>query len=180
MIKSFFKNEYLTVFLILFSLIATLCNPITAALKMSGHMDYTLITNIFPHSDLTHWSNNMLFIALLGPSIERRYGIIRTSCFILLTTIIISLIYKVQHISGIGMSGICFAFATLNCFSKDTKFISFSCIIVIILMVYPEITKIFNNDNIGHSAHVLGAVIGIILGIINNKIEYIVNNNSPY
>lgn len=171
-ISNFFKNEIITAILIISSFIITVTPILKSACTMTNHFSYTWITTMLVHADISsHWLSNIFIIALLGPVIERRFGIIRTVTMIILTTLATSFVDSLCNMTGIGMSDICFMFILLHCFCKENIGISFTCIVLILLKLIPELQQINSNDHIGHLAHLIGGILGLVFGILNNKME---------
>ena len=171
-ISNFFKNEIITAVLIISSFIITAVPALKSACTMTSNFSWTWITTTLVHADISsHWMSNIFIIALLGPVIERRYGIIRTVIMIILTTLATSYVGSLRNVAGIGMSDICFMFILLHCFCKENTGISFTCIVLILLKLIPELSNINVNDGIGHGAHFIGGVLGLVFGLVNNKLE---------
>lgn len=171
-IANFFKDEIITAILIISSFVITITPALKSACTMTQHFSWTWITTTLVHADIsTHWLSNIFIIALLGPVIERRFGIIRTVTMIILTTLATSFVGSLRNVAGIGMSDICFMFILLHCFCKENTGISFTCIVLILLKLIPELQQINANDHIGHAAHFIGGILGLVFGILNNKME---------
>ncbi len=124
------------------------------------------------HQDWSHFIGNFSLILVLGPTLEERYGSYHLLFIILLT----SLITGVLHIlffpaSGImGASGIVFLFIILISFTNTHKGeIPLTFIVVFILFLTKEFLDTFKNDQISQLAHILGGVLGSILGFVLNQ-----------
>lgn len=177
MLKNLFKGEYVTDFLIVASLVVTLVPGLSDMFRMTGHFDYTMFTTTLVHASVKgHWLNNMVFIAFLGPAIEARYGSGRLLVMCMLTSMTTSLIASWQNVCGVGMSDIVFMFIILHCFCRKAEGISFTCLVLIATQLMPELTQIANKDGIGHDAHLIGGVLGLVFGFVNNAMEKWVNN----
>ena len=129
-----------------------------------------MVTRIFVHQDWNHFSNNFFYILLLGPMLEEKYGSLNLIYMILGTAIftsIITLIFEPKT-NGIGCSDICYMMIVLCSIVNITNGkIPLTLIIVFFKFVADEIILIFNhkkNDNVGHLAHVTGALAGFIIG----------------
>lgn len=179
-IKNIFKNEWLTAFLILGSLFITIIPGAKHLFAMGGCPNYTLVTNIFVHSDVSrHWFNNMLYIALLGPVIEVYYGRLKTIIMIAITAASTSFCYFLMNMSCCGMSDICYMFIILHCFCKKKSVITFTCIFLMITQLGSELKAIiFAKDMVGHGAHFLGGMFGLLFGLINSKFEKVDDANN--
>lgn len=139
-----------------------------------NRIDQNLILHIFGHSSFNHWFGNITLLAILGQSVEDKYGSITTLILVALDAIIIGLAYCfLQPVSCYGLSSVVYMFVVLNTFSskKDDK-ISILTILIMIIFICPEIMGLIkNNDNIGHLAHLIAGLNGLIFGIILNTIK---------
>lgn len=137
-------------------------------------IDQTLILHIFGHSSFNHWFGNITLLAVLGQSVEDKYSSITTLILVVLDAIIIGLAYCfLQPVSCYGLSSIVYMFVVLNTFpSKNDDRISILTILIMIIFICPEIIGLIkNNDNIGHLAHLIAGLNGLIFGIILNTLK---------
>lgn len=124
---------------------------------------------IFGHSDLKHFTSNMMFFLLVGPVAEERYGSQNLILMIGTTAVITAIINGIFFSSGIiGASGIVFMLIILSSFVNAEKGkIPLSLILVALCYLGTEIFNgIFVKDNISQFAHIAGGVMGIIWGLI--------------
>ena len=78
-----------------------------------------MITHVFGHSDWKHFSNNFIYILLIGPMIEEKYGTINLLIMILITAIITAIINNIVGRKRIlGASGIVFMLIMLSSFAN--------------------------------------------------------------
>lgn len=125
-------------------------------------------THVFGHSGWDHFLGNMTYILLLGPMLEEKYSSQNILKVIVITAVVTALINYI-FFPGIGLcgaSGIAFAFIVMTSFtgfrSGDIP-ITFILVAVVFLgqQIYEGITL---QDNISHMAHIVGGVIGAIVG----------------
>lgn len=139
-----------------------------------NRIDQNLILHIFGHSSFNHWFGNITLLAILGQSVEDKYGSITTLILVVLDAIIIGLAYCfLQPVSCYGLSSVVYMFVVLNTFpsKKDDK-ISILTILIMVIFICPEIIGLIkNNDNIGHLAHLIAGLNGLIFGVILNTIK---------
>ena len=124
-------------------------------------------THILGHSDWKHFSNNFLYILLIGPMIEEKYGTINLLIMMLITAGVTGII---NHIIGrkriLGASGIVFMLIVLSSFTNiQAGKIPITLVLIFIFYIVNEILDgLFKKDNVSHIAHILGAICGCIFG----------------
>lgn len=126
-----------------------------------------LITHIFGHASWSHFMNNFLYILLIGPMIEEKYGSINLIIMILLTAVITGILNTLFSKKRIlGASGIVFMLIILSSFVNiTTGKIPVTLILICIFYVVNEIISgIFKKDDISHIGHLIGAVCGFVFG----------------
>ena len=127
-----------------------------------------LFTHVIGHADYSHFLNNYMYILLLGPIMEEKYGskamleMIAVTAFI--TGLLQMLIFK-----GIllGASGIVFMLILLCSFANYKKgSIPITLILVAILYLSGQIINavIHPNDGISQMAHIVGGICGTVFG----------------
>lgn len=128
-----------------------------------------LFTHVLGHSSLEHYVGNMLFILLLGPILEEKYGSSRMLTMILITALVTGLVNNIFFTTGLlGASGIVFMMIVLSSMvSLRQGEIPVTMILVIILYLGNEVIQgVFSRDNISQLTHILGGICGIIFGIV--------------
>ena len=111
--------------------------------------------------------NNFLYILLIGPMVEEKYGSINLIIMILVTagvTGIINSLFSKKRI--LGASGIVFMLIILSSFVNiESGKIPITLILICIFYVVNEIIQeIFKKDDVSHMGHLIGAVCGFIFG----------------
>ena len=108
--------------------------------------------------------NNFLYILLVGPMIEEKYGTITLLKMMLITSFVIGLFNFIFSKKGIiGASGIVYMLITLSSAVNlsDGK-IPLTLIFICLFYVINEIiSSIFRTDNVSHISHFIGALCGI-------------------
>ena len=127
-----------------------------------------LFSHCIGHKDWDHFISNFLYILLIGPMIEEKYGSINLIAMLLITSLIISLFNIIFHNYCItGASGNVYMLITLSSFSNITEGkIPITLILILIFYITSEIRKsiLEGNKKIYHDGHLLGAICGIIFG----------------
>ncbi len=126
-----------------------------------------MFTYIFGHNDFNHFINNFLYILLIGPMIEEKYGSINLLIMILITAFVsglISIIISRDRI--LGASGIVYMLIVLSSFVNfEAGTIPITLVLICILYVASEIKDgLFKKDNVSHLGHLMGAVCGCVFG----------------
>ena len=135
-----------------------------------------LITHLFAHANFNHVFFNMLFLFLFGSDVEKYFGYKNFWILYLTGGLIGSLFYfLIANFPVIGASGAVFTIISSYIFVnyKNTSSINLKSILVFIIIM-SEIYSLFIpiTDNIGHFAHVIGAVYGFFFFLISrNRIE---------
>ena len=76
-----------------------------------------LVTHIFGHANWSHFTHNFLYILLIGPMIEEKYGSFNLLIMILITATVIGLFNSIFTRNKIlGASGITFMLIVLSSF----------------------------------------------------------------
>jgi len=141
---------------------------------------FTLFTYILGHANFQHLVGNMMFVLLLGPVLEEKYGSIHILIMILVTALVSGLLNVLLFNTGlIGASGIVFMFIIVISFTNVQRgHIPLTFILVLILFLGKEVLGSFAKDNISQFAHILGGVIGSIFGFSYNKNQIVKSDKS--
>ena len=126
-----------------------------------------LVTHIFGQADWSHFMNNFLYILLIGPMIEEKYGSINLIIMILVTAVITGILNALFSNKRIlGASGIVFMLIVLSSFVNiTTGKVPITLILICIFYVINEIISgIFKKDDVSHMGHLIGAICGFIFG----------------
>ena len=136
-----------------------------------------LFTHVLGHSGMEHFVGNMTYILLLGPLLEEKYGSKTMIKAIVITALATGVINAVlfPQIALCGASGIVFAFILLSSFTEfQSGDIPITFILIFVIYIGHQIIDgIFVRDNISNMAHIVGGVVGAILGYgLNRKNKY--------
>ena len=114
-----------------------------------------LVTHIFGHADWNHFMNKFLYILLIGPMIEEKYGSLNLLIMILITATVIGLFNSIFTRNKIlGASGITFMLIVLS------SFVNFSTNKIPLTFILGA------KDSVSHGSHFLGALCGFIFSYI--------------
>lgn len=135
------------------------------------------VTHVFGHGDWTHLVGNMTYLLLLGPMLEEKYGS-KTLVEVIAITAVVTAVANYLFFPTValcGASGVVFAFILMSSFTsfKDGE-IPLTFILVAAFFIGGEIIDgIFVADQISNFAHIIGGVIGGLLGYgMNVKSRY--------
>jgi len=124
--------------------------------------------HVLGHSSYSHYTNNMLLLLLLGPTLEEKYGGRTIFMTILVTALVTGLVHFIffPASSLLGASGIVFMMIVLSSFTEMKKDgIPVTLILVVIFYLGGELADgIFNSDNISQLTHIVGGVCGMFFG----------------
>ena len=143
---------------------APLTNPLTW-LRM--------FTHIFGHGSWDHLIGNMSYLLLLGPMLEEKYSS-RTLAIVVVITALITGVVNFIFFPGValcGASGVVFAFIILSSFTGFRNGeIPMTFLLVVVLFIGQQVYEgIFVQNNISNLSHILGGVIGGVMGYQLNR-----------
>ena len=126
-------------------------------------------THIIGHENWKHFSTNFLYILLIGPMLEEKYGTVNLLVMMLITAGVIGIInYIIGKKKILGASGIVFMLIVMSSFvNLQAGKIPITLVLIFIFYIVNEILDgMFKDDNVSHSGHIIGALCGAIFGFI--------------
>ena len=130
-----------------------------------------LLGHIFGHANVDHLVSNLLYILLLGPMLEEKYGK-RLIIVILSTAAVTGIVHNLlsPNTMLLGASGVVFAFIILASITGNEEGIPVTLIIVALLWIGSEIyTDITTADSVSQLTHIVGGLTGGIIGLAFKK-----------
>ena len=125
--------------------------------------------HVLGHADYAHYLGNMMFILVLGPPLEERYGSRPLFWAIALTAMVSGMIHWLFFPSTVlmGASGIVFMMIAMASLSgMKNGCIPITLVLVLLLYLGGEIVDgITLRDNISQLSHIVGGICGALLGI---------------
>ncbi len=125
-------------------------------------------THVLGHSGWTHYSNNMLYILLLGPMLEEKYKSYKLVEVIAVTALATALVnyFFFPHVALCGASGVVFAFMLLSSFTSFNKNeIPVTFVLVAVIFLGQQVVDgILLSDNISNLSHIIGGLVGAGFG----------------
>lgn len=155
---------------------SSLLSPLTY-IRFFGH--------VFGHADWSHLINNTMYILILGPLLEEKYGSANMTFIILSTALVtgIASFILFPNVCLLGASGVVFALILLSSFTSIKEgSIPLTFILVAVIYIGQQVfLGITVDDNISNFGHIIGGVCGAALGYELNKNKLKKANSSvPY
>ncbi len=143
---------------------SSLVNPATY-IRFFGH--------VVGHAGWNHFVGNIMMILVVGPLLEEKYGSSNILFVILSTALVTGIVNFVffPNVRLLGASGVVFAFILLSSLTSITEGkIPITFILVAIIYIGEQVySGIFINDNVANLTHIIGGLVGSVLGYIMNK-----------
>ena len=145
---------------------------VTAPHFPSAVHDYVgVFTHILGHANWQHLLGNFMLILLIGPILEERHGSIPLLLMILVTALVEGIAYMMFSSHGLlGASGVVFMMillaSTANIRAGE---IPLTFIAVAVVYLGSELKDVFDNDGIGHAAHLIGGLVGASFGFFGAR-----------
>lgn len=145
-----------------------------------------LFTHSIGHKDWSHLVSNFLYILLIGPMIEEKYGSINLLAMLLITSLIIGLYNTIfSNYNILGASGNVYMLIVLSSFSNIAEGkIPLTLVLIFIFYITTELKDglIHGNKKVYHDGHLLGAFCGLGFGflllyypnIFTNLLNYVI------
>jgi rhomboid protease GluP len=131
-----------------------------------------LVTHILGHGNWQHLMGNFMLILLLGPILEERLGSFQLLVMIVLTALLTGVFHAIFLSSYLlGASGIVFMMIILASTANIRQGeIPLTFIAVAVVYMGGEIVQAVKaDDNISHSAHLIGGAAGGLFGFLGAK-----------
>lgn len=130
-------------------------------------------THVFGHASWDHLISNMMYILILGPMLEEKYGTENTVVVMAVTAVVTGILSMILFpaVRLLGASGIVFAFILLaSVTSVEEGEIPLTFILVAVLYIGQQVWQgLTVKDNISQMAHIAGGLVGSVLGFILQK-----------
>lgn len=146
--------------------------------SLTNPMTYIrFITHIFGHSGWSHFIGNVSYLLLLGPMLEEKHGSKELIEVIGITAIVTGLVNYIffWNVGLCGASGVVFAFIILASFTGFREGeIPLTFILVAVIFIGQQVYEgIAVQDNISNMAHIVGGIVGAVIGYgLNRKSHY--------
>ena len=142
---------------------APLTDPLTWV-RCLGH--------VLGHASVDHLVNNLLYILLLGPMLEEKYGSANMALVILITALVTGLVNMLLFPSAalLGASGVVFAMILLSSITRrENGKIPLTFVLVAFLYIGQQVLQGLTANDISESAHITGGVVGSAMGFLLHR-----------
>lgn len=126
-----------------------------------------LFTHILGHTSWQHFMNNFLYILLIGPMVEEKYGSLNLLMMILITAVLTGAINMIIGKNRIlGASGVVFMLIILSSLVNiESGKVPLTLVLIFLFYIVNEIGDgLFKRDDISHLSHLIGAICGCVYG----------------
>ena len=131
------------------------------------------VTHVLGHADWNHLIGNMMYILILGPMIEEKYGTRNTILIIVAAAAVTGIVNMIffPKVMLLGASGVVFAFILIASITvREDRTIPVTFILVALLYIGQQIYQgVTRQDNVSQMAHIVGGAVGSALGFLLNK-----------
>ena len=138
---------------------SSLANPLTYV---------RFFTHVLGHAGWSHYIGNMMYILLLGPMLEEKYGSAKIVEVIMTTALITGLInyFLFPGVALCGASGVVFAFILITSFTGFNEGeIPLTVILVAVIFIGQQVYEgIFLQDDVSNLSHIIGGLVGAVIG----------------
>ncbi|MBQ1306301.1 MAG: rhomboid family intramembrane serine protease [Erysipelotrichales bacterium] len=126
-----------------------------------------LFGHIFGHVNFAHFANNMMYILLLGPIVEEKYGSKNLVLLMAVTAVVTGLVQVLlfPRTALLGASGIVFLLIMMSAVVGEGKDIPLTLILVVVVYFGNQIAEgLVEADKVSQLTHIIGGVIGLAGG----------------
>ena len=130
-------------------------------------------THVLGHSGWAHCIGNASYLLLLGPMLEQKHGSAKILEIILITALITGVVnyFLFWNVALCGASGVVFAFILLTSFTEFREGeIPLSVILVALIFIGQQVYEgLAVHNNVSNLSHVIGGLVGGVIGYALNK-----------
>ena len=129
--------------------------------------------HVFGHADWNHLMGNMIYILILGPMLEEKYGAKNLALVIAVTALVTGVFSQLlfPRVMLLGASGVVFAFILMSSITvREDGAIPLTFVLVAVLYLGQQILQgLFTRDSVSQSTHLIGGAVGSVFGFLLNK-----------
>ena len=131
--------------------------------------------HVLGHGDWSHLMNNMMYVLILGPMLEEKYGTANILTVMAVTALVTGVLHLIFFPGArlLGASGIVFALILLSSITtREDHAIPLSFILVTLIYIGQQVYEgVFMHDNVSQLTHIAGGVVGSVLGFMMNRMR---------
>ena len=129
--------------------------------------------HVFGHADWNHLMGNMIYILILGPMLEEKYGAKNLALVIAVTALVTGVFSQLlfPRVMLLGASGVVFAFILMSSITvREDGAIPLTFVLVAGLYLGQQVLQgLFTRDSVSQSTHLIGGAVGSVFGFLLNK-----------
>lgn len=129
--------------------------------------------HVFGHADWNHLMGNMIYILILGPMLEEKYGAKNLALVIAVTALVTGVFSQLlfPRVMLLGASGVVFAFILMSSITvREDGAIPLTFVLVALLYLGQQVLQgLFTRDSVSQSTHLIGGAVGSVFGFLLNK-----------
>ena len=129
--------------------------------------------HVFGHADWGHLTGNMIYILLLGPMLEEKYGAKNLILVIAVTALATGVFSQLlfPRVMLLGASGVVFAFILMSSVTvREDHTIPLTFILVAVFYLGQQAVQgLFTRDSVSQSTHLIGGAVGTAAGFLLNR-----------
>lgn len=129
--------------------------------------------HVFGHADWNHLMGNMIYILILGPMLEEKYGAKNLAMVIAVTALVTGVFSQLlfPRVMLLGASGVVFAFILMSSITvREDGAIPLTFVLVAVLYLGQQVLQgLFTRDSVSQSTHLIGGAVGSVFGFLLNK-----------
>ena len=129
--------------------------------------------HVFGHADWGHLTGNMIYILLLGPMLEEKYGAKNMILVIAVTALATGVFSQLlfPRVMLLGASGVVFAFILMSSVTvREDHTIPLTFILVAVFYLGQQAVQgLFTRDSVSQSTHLIGGAVGTAAGFLLNR-----------
>ncbi len=129
--------------------------------------------HVFGHSGWDHLINNLMYVLILGPMLEEKYGTENVVIVMAATALVTGILHPLLFpgVRLLGASGIVFAFILLSSITRSGDgSIPVTFLLVAALYLGTQIYEgIALRDHVSQMSHIVGGIVGTVLGFAMDR-----------
>lgn len=127
-----------------------------------------LFTHVLGHQNFSHFIGNMMYLLLLGPLLEEKYGPGALLLTVGVTAAVTGILACLQDVCMLGASGVVFAFILMSSFTAVRRHeLPLTVILVAALYLGQQVYEMVAvGGNVAYFAHIAGGLVGAGMGCV--------------
>lgn len=135
---------------------------------------FRLFSHVIGHdpSSWDHLLGNFMFILMLGPMLEEKYGSQLLLVMLIVTALVTGILNALFFSTALmGASGVVFMMILLGSFTNiKAGEIPLTFFVIVTLYLFKEVFNAFQENDISEFAHILGGIMGSVFGFVTVRL----------